>query len=422
MLIDIVVASYNEDLSWLTPLARRENRRLYVYTTGSPRNPPPDLMIPVLENRRREAGQWVQHMVLNHGNHGDQVVFLQGNPEEQTVIDLLHQNTALQGTFTPMPPTQMLEFGQWNPSGSYVHDQAAWDFCQRFHGWVPPRTEWSVGAQFAVMGAVLNQRPLSYYKRLLDHINADPISPWACERLWRVLVGDRVPPSQRGFGPTVEKSDVLVCSVFESHISTMLADQFTASLKAVEPNVPTMHIDALRAKPSEEARLDFEGDRWLDLQKFKYQRVLDTLTPSYDGKLVIWSDVDIKFYEPFVDDIASRMEGVDVLFQREVPLDNIPNCGFMAMRPSQATFNFFKAVSESDLGPGCNDQDVVVKLLRAKSPPIRWGLLPFTYAAKSHGWEPPMLHTMKLFHANATRGPGSVKRKEAMFETLGYLK
>ena len=76
---EVVIARYNEDLSWLAEYL--PNEKITIYNKGKDDlNLPSNYKIVKLPNIGREAHTYLYHIVNNYNQLADRVLFLQGNP------------------------------------------------------------------------------------------------------------------------------------------------------------------------------------------------------------------------------------------------------------------------------------------------------------------------------------------------------
>jgi len=149
--------------------------------------------------------------------------------------------------------------------------------------------------------------------------------------------------------------------------------------------------------------------------------LIEASLQATESELLAWSDVDIRMVdlsaERLADELATR--NVDILFQRESPHLSDVNTGFFVCRTNDAVRALFarvKLVLETDTE--INEQIAVNRLLsnRHDKELPRWGHLPDSYYARTHGWPPPK--RLVLYHANYTKGPNAVGQKLAQFAEL----
>lgn len=166
--VQVVIASYNEDLRWLKWLP--EDWSLQIYNTKADRQDLPAGAIK-LPNTAREAGQYLAHIVRNYDDLADVTLFLQGFPFDHNAPAVIR--TLLNKEF----PHPICYVGA-NPGtlgyslGKPFFQQAQAIFKKAYDvigeeeiGDVIPFT---VGAQFYVRREVVHARPLAFYERLLQ--------------------------------------------------------------------------------------------------------------------------------------------------------------------------------------------------------------------------------------------------------------
>lgn len=142
---------------------------------------------------------------------------------------------------------------------------------------------------------------------------------------------------------------------------------------------------------------------------------------DHPADLILWSDVDVQFVD--ISPLSLRQEldrsRCDILFQRESPRLPDVNTGFFVCRSNDPIKLFFELVRcHLNEHPHLNEQMTVNYLLTSlpaeKLP--RWGYLPSTYFARTHGWPPPL--RLAVYHANYTKGPDAVGQKLSQFAEL----
>lgn len=144
------------------------------------------------------------------------------------------------------------------------------------------------------------------------------------------------------------------------------------------------------------------------------------------GKIIGWSDVDIRIFELTPERLISEVEASqnDILFQRESPCLPDINAGFFVCRCTPAIQDFFQNVrSELSLHPDENEQMVINRLLQNRKcatqnlqPRFSWGYLPRGFYARTHGWPPP--RRLAIYHANYTKGTDAIGQKLAQFREV----
>jgi hypothetical protein len=81
--MDIVVARYKEDISWIGYLSRKPNHRIIIFNDGQPLNDYilyKDMMILEGDHYPCEATKYLSYIISNYDNLADRVVFMQASP------------------------------------------------------------------------------------------------------------------------------------------------------------------------------------------------------------------------------------------------------------------------------------------------------------------------------------------------------
>ena len=168
---------------------------------------------------------------------------------------------------------------------------------------------------------------------------------------------------------------------------------------------------------------DFLSPEFLRCIREKIRRIRMSIARN-PGEIIVWSDVDIAFCGDPVAEVAAAFRaspGRDVLFQREARSMPDVNTGFFGVRCGPEPAAFFERVEERLAAePGKNEQAVVNDLLLGASDPLRWGYLPWTFYARTHGWPPP--RDLVLYHANSTKGHDAVGQKAVQFKELSGIR
>jgi hypothetical protein len=166
--VDLVIASYGEDLSWMKWIP--ENWRVFLYNAKEGRENFPVGATPIrVPNGGREAGQYLQHLVQNYGDHSDYTLFVQGMPFD-------HEPTALIKKFLgePFGPHPMQYIGALPPVKGGLFIPCHGDVekaLRKAYGeeQISPPIIFSVGAQFYIKREVILDRPKEFYEKLLEN-------------------------------------------------------------------------------------------------------------------------------------------------------------------------------------------------------------------------------------------------------------
>lgn len=186
-MVDVVVAKHREDVSWLGGLPHRT----YVYDKSG--TPTAEGYIS-LENKYREAGTYLHHIIQNFHDLGDFVIFLQGNPFDHTKLPR-HEFLNRLGT----NPLSLLDDGAWkihtnNGNGRPDHfmDLPVDGMYMQLTGETSPLPAYRfrAGAQYMVSREKIHSRGIEFYQGLYDSMTdvmAEGMCPWTLERLWPII-------------------------------------------------------------------------------------------------------------------------------------------------------------------------------------------------------------------------------------------
>lgn len=194
MTLEIVVAAYKESLEWLDILPRDRQYRVKVSCSAEGRGGFSCEEIVIRENKGREAGHWLQHIVDRYNSLADWTVFLQGDPFPHMGNNPLCATGLLRILFGKFRPLEH----PWAAVGQDRFDHApppfphfpnrleileyAWG-----KGQVPNHPcPFVVGAQFLVAADLVRRLPVTHYARLLQLAGSTKYSlAHELEPIWR---------------------------------------------------------------------------------------------------------------------------------------------------------------------------------------------------------------------------------------------
>lgn len=186
--VEVVIARYKEDISWIKLLNPLLPYRTRVYNKFEGEN--------LLPNVGREAHTYLTHIVENYDNLADYTVFLQGDPiyhcrDLLKTIDLTH---TLEFDFLCMSDGFITCDVNGRPGcggGGKIHTPVG-----KHYEWVtgkksPQVFESPSSAQFAVSRKVITDNPRSLYERCLLSVKHEnnPIEAHCLERSWASIFG-----------------------------------------------------------------------------------------------------------------------------------------------------------------------------------------------------------------------------------------
>jgi len=163
-------------------------------------------------------------------------------------------------------------------------------------------------------------------------------------------------------------------------------------------------LNILQVEISEKKYGDFSTPGFKDAVKKKTELILNSIKDNF-GEVIIWSDLDIQFFDKCSDTIENSIKEKDVVFQSEFGDSREVNVGFMAIRCNQKILEFWQAVlkrvnSPEWNQPAVNDQSIINDLLRKEPIDIKYGIFPERFWAMSHFAKTP--RNILLHHANCT--------------------
>ncbi len=220
----VVIARYNEDISWLKDHFRTQ--KVTIYNKGENDlnfDGFENIQVIPLENVGRESHTYLYDIVTNYeSDTQDAVLFLQGRPFDHNGLNLLHitrQPTikwpwyahSIMGS-QPNQVTKAMMLDEAKILLKENFQQTTWGSSTTFNDEYPSLEafcdgydiKWTehfclnYGANFMVKSASIKKRELSFYQRLLDsvsHSNA-PIEGHYLERLWDLVFGKYTPPKK----------------------------------------------------------------------------------------------------------------------------------------------------------------------------------------------------------------------------------
>lgn len=165
---------------------------------------------------------------------------------------------------------------------------------------------------------------------------------------------------------------------------------------------------------------EFAKDGFYDLIAEKIDWVLSVIEARLDGKVMLWSDIDIVFNRTIGSGEVSReienlSEGRDLLFQREGAWGEECNTGFIAIRRNTRSLIFFSQVRIMLELHHRSEQTCANHLLKLIDG-VGWGLLPLSYSSESNrGLDPQS----RIYHANCTIRDSMVSKDRLLSRAMG---
>lgn len=182
----ILIAKYNEDVSWLNDL-----KFPYIIYDKSKDIP----------NVGRESETYLRYIIENYNNLPDIVVFLQGNPFDHLKIRSTNYiNDEIQ---THINSDCVIPLNNFYHECHNVFTRTRESYNALFNTEIPHNFGFSPGAQYIVPKECILYRPLEYYTTIVNvmrNINNTKISnnnclvcPWTIERMWPYIFNKNIP-------------------------------------------------------------------------------------------------------------------------------------------------------------------------------------------------------------------------------------
>ncbi|CAO5677682.1 MAG: hypothetical protein NEHIOOID_00850 [Holosporales bacterium] len=211
--LEIVVARYNEDLSWLRQFS--DCFKITVYNKGQQIQPfMPNMTVIDIKNVGRESHTYLTHVVNCYGRFAPFTLFIQGNPSDHidpTFFEKIHTSELRKPDYAlsviganPIPYSGLtliehcknltpadFKDGPWkntvfNPNFPTIDDFAAYCGISLLKN---GQFAVSYGAQFIVSNQKLMSRSVGYYEKILGTVSNStaPIEGHFFERIWDLV-------------------------------------------------------------------------------------------------------------------------------------------------------------------------------------------------------------------------------------------
>lgn len=188
----IVVAHYNEDLSWLRDIPDLAGCVIYVYVKGEMPTCelPENARLIRLPNVGRESHTYLYHVLTHYDKLSEYVLFIQGHPwDHRTKEQVFGPYMTCENAFYPvanklrMPKWWKISQGGVKSSGGTISDWWRRVFDQPYPSY-GTRVVWN--GIFSVRRDLILKRPLIYYERLFKTLNhhSNPEEGHFFERTW----------------------------------------------------------------------------------------------------------------------------------------------------------------------------------------------------------------------------------------------
>lgn len=159
--LEVVVARYNEDINWVKEL----DYNVTVYNKNSEDN---DVFSNNLPNVGREGHTFFHHIVANYDNLPEYIAFVQGKPHDHCpdVVNIIN-NFDFKTEFKPLGVLHELtmEYEAINQQVQQYSNAIGFDITYPIY--------MTPGAQYIISRRLIKNKPLSYYKKILNSLTHD---------------------------------------------------------------------------------------------------------------------------------------------------------------------------------------------------------------------------------------------------------
>ncbi len=167
----------------------------------------------------------------------------------------------------------------------------------------------------------------------------------------------------------------------------------------------------------QEGKGEFLADDFKRCILYKVDQIITSIK-KHDGKIIVWSDVDIQFFGLTAAKMLDPFKNEKLLFaiQRLARGRNDACGGFYALRCNQQTLMFFEQVLQTTIHEtNGNEQDAINLLLQRQDAPA-WEFLGPEFYARTHGvWLP---RNSVIHHATCIVQGDAVLQKVKLLQGL----
>lgn len=192
MSVDIVVAKFREDISWVQTLKKANpSYTIMVYDkSGEPLQDYEFCKVSALPNLGREAETILHHIVEHWDSLADNTLFCQGHPFDHLRTPKDEYIEAIAKDIQNALDEKHYVIFTCNDFGAPHHcGLPVRKAYLLMDTGTPPPSEYRfvAGAQFLVKKEHIKHRPIDFYKQLLERVRKNEICPWTMERLWAYI-------------------------------------------------------------------------------------------------------------------------------------------------------------------------------------------------------------------------------------------
>lgn len=200
MSLELVIAKYNEDISWLSQI--NCNTKITIYDkSGTDKLEKNHVILP---NVGREGHTYLYHILNRYDSLSEYTCFLQGDPfpHDSKILEKINN-------FDVSESQDTIFFGSFHSESIFSFDCAAhphglpmWYFLDLLFGIKAHRKQnigFFAGAQFIVHKDSILSKPKSFYEFLIKFLSyeVNPIEGYVLERLWPKILDSKILSSKK---------------------------------------------------------------------------------------------------------------------------------------------------------------------------------------------------------------------------------
>jgi hypothetical protein len=184
----IIIARYNEDISWIKQL-KYDNKDILIYNKGSSLNIPNEIL---LENVGREGHTFYKYIYDHYDELDDYTIFLQGNPFDHlpNTISILNKIMDKQLTFSFKSLSKNLLLCNLIDCKYHKNLPLASVYLHLFHSIKPElKFLFGPGGQFIVHKLEILRHPKEFYLKIIKLLeyHKNPIEGFVIERFHPII-------------------------------------------------------------------------------------------------------------------------------------------------------------------------------------------------------------------------------------------
>lgn len=189
MKVDIIVASYNENIDWIHENNLQNQAIIYNKNANRILIDHGYKSIIQLENVGRESHTYLYHIINNYSNLADLNFFIQGHPHDHVpdIVNILQNPVNDNNIILGNDHTECFNFHcNRHPHITYITKKICTDLFIYHDGY----NKYNPGACLKVTKQQILCRPLDFYKQCIKYLSREvcPIAGFSFERMWATTI------------------------------------------------------------------------------------------------------------------------------------------------------------------------------------------------------------------------------------------